>query len=73
MSNGTPILEGSSERVFAEIRARKAMPFFEIAAATDIRGEELDNTLQDLKRRDLVTVKGTDPADTIVSISGKYY
>jgi hypothetical protein len=73
MSKPVPSLAGSAGRVFTEIRTHKAMPLFEIAAATGIRGEELDVTVKGLEEQNLVTVKGADPAHTIVSVSGSYY
>jgi hypothetical protein len=74
MSKPLPELNSSSASVFTEVRLHKAMPLYEIAATTGIRGDELYVTVQDLAKRNLVTIKeANDPADAIVSVSGSYY
>lgn len=73
MSRPLPQLGESAAKIFTEICIHKAMPLFEIAATTGIRGEELDVTVKDLQEQKLVTVSGEDPAHMIVSVSGSYY
>lgn len=67
-------LDQSAKDVFTEIRRHKAMPVLEIAAVTDIRGDELEQAIQTLADKKLVTLsKPTDLLGSIVSISGKYF
>lgn len=73
MTSQVQVLNQAAERVFAEVYAHKAMPLFEIAAATGIQGETLRGTVKMLLDQNLVTVTGVDPIRTIVSISGKYF
>jgi RIO-like serine/threonine protein kinase len=67
-------LDQPAKDVFTEIRRHKAMPALEIAAVTDIRGDELEQAIQTLADKKLVTLsKPTDLLGSIVSISGKYF
>jgi hypothetical protein len=67
-------LDEPAKRIFFEIRGQKAMPFLEIAAATGIRGAQLEEAVTTLAREKLVTVsKPNDLFASIVSISGKYF
>jgi hypothetical protein len=73
MPESLPPLDENARIVFTEVRQHKAMPLFEIAAATGIRGIELQGTVRGLEEQHLVTVRGSEPADTIVSVSGSYF
>ncbi|HWM26280.1 MAG TPA: hypothetical protein VNP98_15805 [Chthoniobacterales bacterium] len=67
-------LDQLAKNVFIEIRRHKAMPVPEIAAVTDIRGDELEQAIKTLADKKLVTL--SNPADllgSIVSISGRYF
>lgn len=67
-------LDKPTKEIFTEIQRKKAMPFLEIAAATGIRGKELEQAVHLLANHKLVTLsKPTDLFDSIVSISGKYF
>jgi RIO-like serine/threonine protein kinase len=67
-------LDKPAKDVFTEVRRNKAMPFLEIAAATDIRGDELEQAIKTLADKKLVTLsKPGDLFGSIISISGKYF
>ncbi len=67
-------LDEPARKVFFEIQQHKAMPFLEIAAVTGVRGSELKRVVKELVHGNLVTLsKARDLADSIVSISGKYF
>lgn len=69
-----PALRPEEERVFAELRIRKAMPILEIAGVTGIYGTHLQNVISQLANRNLITIQGkTSPLDGIVTISGRYF
>ena len=74
MSSLTIELDDPTKKVFLEVQQHKAMPYFEIAAVTGIRGSELKRVVNSLVEDKLVTVSpDTDLSESIVSISGKYF
>jgi hypothetical protein len=67
-------LDEPTKEIFFEVQRHKAMPLLEIAAATGIRGAELEKAVSTLARKKLVTLsKPSDLFSSIVSISGKYF
>ena len=73
MQKPVPSLDEKSNRVFTQVRTQTAMPLLEIAAATGVRGADLEETVKKLAADGLVTVQRLDnPLAAIVSVSGKY-
>ena len=73
MALPAPELEANQRKVFKTVRKKVAMPLLDVAQATDISLKDLQDALDKLAKKRLITVKeADDPLSAIVSVDQKY-
>ena len=69
-----PLLDANEAQVFTQLIPRRSMPTFEISGITGLYGPVLINTLDELKKKKLITVSPSGSATTnIVTVDKKYF